>query len=264
MKTKTVGIIIGVPYAVFSLLLPHSLFRIVHVLFLSLGVVLGLSLIITERHTLKVKDSLLSGLIALTVFTLGSAATPFISFRTWILEESGEIVLYTGIQNWMCGIFFSMATLYLTLLLWFCASRKVTPVQEAGLLGAVIAAIPWTLSGKYGVPPEYDLFVTIVSFLSLAVPGFTLLMCKEFSLKKGMVSGGMGWSLWAFLVVTMILYTGPRMWIFPDNWDFIILEISYLAQYLPVWILFSILVLFFGKGITTLKSAEGDQRQQFE
>lgn len=261
MKTKAVGIIIGVPFAVFSLLLPHTLFRVVHVLFLSLGVVLGVSLIVVERHTIKVKDSLLSGLIALTVFTLGSAATPFISFRTWILEESGEIVLYTGIQNWMCGIFFSLAALYLTLLLWLCASKKVTPVQEAGLLGALIAAIPWTLSGKYGVPPEYDLFVTIVSFLSLAVPGFILLMCKEFSLKKGIVSGGMGWSLWAFLVVTVILYTGPRMWIFPDNWDFMTLEISYLAQYLPVWILFSILIPVFWKGITTIKWTHGDQRQ---
>lgn len=256
MNTKIIGIIIGVPFAVFSLLSPHSLFKVVHVLFLSLGVVLGLSLIIIERHTLKMRDSILSGLIAFAVFTAGSAATPFISFKTWIREESGEVVVYTGVQNWICGIFLGIAALYLTLLLWFYTEKKMTPFQKAGLLGGLLAAIPWTLSGKYGVPPGYDLFVTAVSLLVLAIPGLTLWKLREFSLKKSVLSGGIGWSLWAFLVVTVILYTGPRMWVFPDNWDFIILEISYLAQYLPVWILFSFLVLFLIKGTKRiLKSA---------
>ncbi len=250
MKTVTIGIIIGVPFALISLFLPNSLFRIAHVLFLSLGIVLGLSLIAPKRHSLKMRDSLFSGFIAYAVFSAGSVRTPFISFRTGIFEESGEIVVYTGIQNWICGIFLGIIALYLILLLWFCVLKKITPVQKAGFLGGLVAAIPWTLSGKYGIPSDYDFAVSLLLFFLLALPGFALFHSKEFSLRKGIVGGAIGWSIWVLLVTTAILYTGPRMWIFPDNWDFLVLKISYLARYLPVWILLSSVILVFGKQIT--------------
>jgi hypothetical protein len=89
--------------------------------------------------------------------------------------------------------------------------------------------------------------ISIVSFLLLALPGFILLKYKEPSVRKGVTSGGIAWSIWAFLVITAILYTSPRMWIFSDNWDFIVSKMSILARYLPVWILFSSLVVVLGR-----------------
>jgi len=249
MKTQYLGFVIGLPYAAFALLFPSSFVRIAHVLFPSLGIVVGLSLIAFERQAPHMRNSLVSGLFALLIFTVGSVRSTFLTFKTWIVEESEEIVVYTGVQNWLVGVFFTMVALYLTVILWFFAVRKSTPVQKAGFFGGLIAALPWTLSGKYGVPSDYDLVISIVSFLLLALPGFILLKYKEPSVRKGITSVGIAWSIWAFLVITVILYTSPRMWIFSDNWDFIALKMSILARYLPVWMLFSLLVLVLGRGL---------------
>ena len=246
MNKQYLGFVIGLPYALFALLFPHSFMRIAHVLFSSLGIVVGLSFIIFERQTIHVRDCLVSGIFALLIFTVGSARSNFLNLKTWIFEESEEIFAYTGVQNWLFGVFFSLVALYLTVILWLFVVGKTTPVQKAGFLGGLIAALPWTLSGKYGIPPDYDFVVSFALFSLLALPGFILLTCQELSVRKGIKSSGIAWSIWAFLVITAILYTSPRMWIFSDNWDFIALRLTILARYLPVWILFSSLVLVFG------------------
>jgi hypothetical protein len=247
VKIPYFGFAIGLPYAAFALLFPSSFVRIAHVLFPSLGVVVGLSLIAFERRALHVRNSLVTALCAILILTVGSLRSPFLTFKTWISTESGEITVYTGVQNWLVGVFFGVVALYLTLTLWLLAERKSTPVQKAGLFGGLIAAFPWALSGKYGVPPAYDVVISVISFLLLALPGFILLKYRESSVRNCISSAGIAWSIWSFLVIIVILYTSPRMWIFSDNWDFITLKMSILSRYLPAWILLSILVLAIGR-----------------
>jgi hypothetical protein len=256
MKTSYLGFAIGLPYAAFTLLFPSSFMRIAHVLFPSLGIVVVLSLITFERRALHVRNSLVTGLCAILVLTVGSLRSPFLAFKTWIFTESGEIAVHTGVQNWLVGVFFSMVALYLTLTLWLLAERKSTLVQKAGFLGGLIAALPWALSGKYGIPPAYDVVISIISFLLLALPGLILLKYRESSVRNSISSAGIAWSTWAFLVIIVILYTSPRMWIFPDNWDFITLKMSILSRYLPVWMLFSILVLALGRGFRRVLTSD--------
>ncbi len=92
------GTLLGMVYGIFQYLLTKiyglTLNTTAHVLLLSLGVVLGISLLIfSGTKNLKISYAIQSGIVSYFVFTLLNINDPFLSIKTWVIENGVEKVI---------------------------------------------------------------------------------------------------------------------------------------------------------------------------
>lgn len=246
------GTLLGMVYGIFQYLLTKiyglTLTTTAHVLLLSLGVVLGISLLIfSGTKNLKISYAIQSGIVSYFVFTLLNINDPFLSIKTWVIENGVEKVIYSGIKWWLEGVTLGLMGLVFVLILFLVILRKARAIQESGFIGGFISGVILGIAKLNGVPPEYQIFIVVILFILLPAISGTILALREgtLSAKRFASCGFWGWIVMTYLSTTLSWIFSPRFWHFPDNWHGLYLLDSVI--FLPSWLIIPLMVMFISK-----------------